>query len=221
MNATGGVQITPHRTHACVHFSRCVLHIAQFIQCTCIGSRYLSDSLCFSKVIPSATMSLLGVPEFSVFFPVFTSSTATPTSLTGIRLNPCATPLWGGPSGHLAAPTPNTGYEPEFCIDVSRTSTRRSIFLPERAVSSWRVTRQSPLRRTSSSRRHTPAGTVPILLKLGSLKTSSRKLATDYDSVASQTSSRKPAADVDHETIVPSVFESVSREKREIETQTL
>ena len=47
----------------------------------------------------------LGVPEFSAFPPVLTPST---TPLTGIRLNPCATPLWGGPSGHLADPTPNT-----------------------------------------------------------------------------------------------------------------
>ena len=102
------VQITPHRTHACAHVSRCVPHFAQFIQCACIGSRYLSDPVCFSKVIPSATMSLLGVPEFSAFPPVFTLSTATPTPPTGIRLNPCATQLWGGPSGHLADPTPST-----------------------------------------------------------------------------------------------------------------
>ena len=33
--------------------------------------------------------------------------TTTQTPLTGIRLNPCATPLWGGPSGLLADPTPN------------------------------------------------------------------------------------------------------------------
>ena len=106
MNGTGGVQITPHRTHACAHFCRCVppLHFVHFIQCTCIGSRYLSDPVCFSKVIPSATMSLLGVLEFTPFPLVFTSSTSTPTSLTGIRLNPCATPLWGGPSGDLADP---------------------------------------------------------------------------------------------------------------------
>ena len=47
------------------------------------------------------------------------------------------------------------------------------------------------------------------------METSSRKLAADYASVASQTSSRKLAADVDHETIVPSVFESVSRRKKD------
>ena len=100
------VQITPHRTHACAHFSRCVSHFAQFIQRTCIGSRCLSDSLCVSpKSSHPRAISLLGVPEFSAFSLAFTSST---TTLTGNRLNPCATRLCGGPSGHLADPTLNT-----------------------------------------------------------------------------------------------------------------
>ena len=91
-------------------------------------------------------MSLLNVP--STPFPlVFSPSTTTPTPLTGIRLNPCATPLSGGPSGHLADPTPNTGYEPKICIDVA--STRRSTFRPEIWVSSNSTTRQSPLSMTS------------------------------------------------------------------------
>ena len=64
--------------------------------------------VCSSKVVPAATMSLLGVPEVTPFPPVCTWSTTTPTPLTGIRPNPGATPLWGGPSGHLADPTPNT-----------------------------------------------------------------------------------------------------------------
>ena len=71
-----------------------VSHFAHFIQCTCIGSRCLSDSVCLSKNIPSAHLS---------------SSTTPPTPLTGIRLNPCATPY--------------TGYEPKFCIDVSSEHT--------------------------------------------------------------------------------------------------
>ena len=49
----GSVQTTPHRTHACAHFARCVSLFAHFIQC-CIGSRCLSDSVCLSKIIPSA-----------------------------------------------------------------------------------------------------------------------------------------------------------------------
>ena len=54
VNATEGAQMTPHRTHACAHFSRCVSHFAQVTQCTCSGSRYLSDSVCLSKIVPSA-----------------------------------------------------------------------------------------------------------------------------------------------------------------------
>ena len=42
----------------------------------------------------------------SLFSPLVFTSSATP--LTGIRLNPCATPLCSGPSGHLADPAPNT-----------------------------------------------------------------------------------------------------------------
>ena len=53
-------------------------------------------------------MSLLGVPELSAFPPVLSSSTTLPT---GIRINPCATPLWSGPSGHLSDPTSNPLFE--------------------------------------------------------------------------------------------------------------
>ena len=42
------------------------------------------------------------------FLRIFSSSTASPTPLTGIRHDPRAAPLWGGPSVHLADPTPNT-----------------------------------------------------------------------------------------------------------------
>ena len=126
------MQITPHRTHACAHFSRCVSHLAHFIQCTCVGSRCLI--LCVSlKSSHPRTMSPLGVPQLSAFPPVMPSSTKPPTALTGIGLNPCATPLWGGPSGHLADPTPSTGYEPKFCIDVS--SEHAPVHLPSRKIS--------------------------------------------------------------------------------------
>ena len=93
------VQITLHRTHACAHFSRCVSHFAHIIQRTCIGSRCLRDSVCLSKIISSAHHF---TPERSwvlCFLRVLSSSTTPPTSLTGIRLKPCATPLWGGPLG--------------------------------------------------------------------------------------------------------------------------
>ena len=75
----------------------CTSHNA--LKCTCNGSRFCE---CFSKVIPSETMSLWGVSKFSAFPSVFTSSTTTPTPLKGIRPNLCATLLSGGqvwPSG--------------------------------------------------------------------------------------------------------------------------
>ena len=53
VNATEGVQKNlTVRTHA--HVYRCVPHFAQFIQCTCVGSRCSSDAVCLSKIIPSA-----------------------------------------------------------------------------------------------------------------------------------------------------------------------
>ena len=134
-------------------------------------------------------MSLLGVPEFSAFPPVLLSSLTPPTPLTGIRLNPCATPLWSGPSGHEADPTPNKGYEPKFCIDVSSKQT--PINLPSRK-SSFNLENDEtiaasedfdlPKHSRASSSRHSVASTVPTLLKLGS--SSTRKLVADYDSVA-------------------------------------
>ena len=89
------------RTHAhflVVHFTR---------DCTC-GSRYDESLWVFSKIILSSVMSLLGVPSTS--FPHVFSSTSTsqttpatsPALSTGIRLNPCATPLGDGLSGRLA-----------------------------------------------------------------------------------------------------------------------
>ena len=162
----GVVQITPHRTHACAHFSRCVSHFAQFIQCTSIGSRCLSDSVCLSEIMP-----LLGVLQFSAFPPVLSSSTTTPTPLTGIRLNPCATPLWCGPSGPLACPTPNTSYEPKFCINISSEHTpiilpsRKGSFNPESDVTvAASEDVDLPRHSGASSSRHSVASTVPTLL---------------------------------------------------------
>ena len=69
-------------------------------------------------------MSLLGVSNFDSFCstppPTWTPS---PATVTGIRPNPCATPLLDGQSGPLANTTPTTGYEPNFCIDVSSEHT--------------------------------------------------------------------------------------------------
>ena len=60
------VQVTPQRTDACAHFSRCMSHFAHFIQCTCIGSRCLSSlqnhpisAPCHPWVFVSSLLSLL------------------------------------------------------------------------------------------------------------------------------------------------------------------
>ena len=72
--------------------------------------------MCLSKIIPLSCLRLQR------------------RRLTGIRLNPCATPLWGGLSLAIwADPTPNTGYEPKFCLDVSSEHT--PINLPSRKSS--------------------------------------------------------------------------------------
>ena len=79
----------------------------------------------FARTISSAVMSLVGGPSRP--FPTIHSSrtcsltrpSASSTLLTGIRRPPCATPPWAGMSGLLANPTPDTGYEPMLCVDVS------------------------------------------------------------------------------------------------------
>ena len=104
------------------------------------GSMGFTICLCASKIISSLVMSLLNVPS-TPLPPIFSSPTASPTPLTGIRVNPCATPLWGGPSGHLACPIPDTkgsskvviGTEEQSChiaVDLcsqSETSTRQRL----------------------------------------------------------------------------------------------
>ena len=167
-------------------------------------------------------MSLLSVPS-TPFPPIFSSPTTTPTPLTGLRLTPCATPLWGGPPGHLADPTPNIGSEPKFCIDVSSEHT--PINLPTRSMgfqqeydATIAASEDLNLPRhsgASSSSQHTAASTVPTLLKLGSLGTGLRKLSADFDSVACRTSIRETCADTDRETVVSSLFGSVSKGKRD------
>ena len=126
------------------------------------------------------------------FFLFVSSLSASPTPLTGIKLNPCATPLWGGPSGHLAGPIPNTGYEPKFCIDVSSEHTPINLPTTNRSVqqeydATIAASEDLNLPRhsgASSSSQHTAASRVPTLWKLGSFGTGLRKVSADYDSVA-------------------------------------
>ena len=106
---------------------------------------------------------------------------------------------------------------------TSAASLRRSTFRPEKAASTWRMTRQSPLQRVLTSLNIQPpstfrseqqpalGSTFPTWLKLGS--SSTRKLVVDCDSVASSLSSTRKVV-ADHETVV-SVEESVSRGKRD------
>ena len=120
-------------------------------------------------------------------------------------------------------PTPNTSYEPKFCIDVSSEHT--PINLPTKdigfqqeydatiaASEDHHLPRHS---RASSSSQHTAASTVPTLLKLGSLGTGLKKLSADYDSVASRTSIKETCVDMDNETVVSSIFESVVKRDRD------
>ena len=157
------------------------------------------------------------------FLPVFSPSTTTPTPLTEIRLNLCSTPLWSGLSRHLADPIPNTGHEPKFCIDESSEHT--PINLPTRnmgfqqeydatiaASEDLNLPRHSGASRSSQ---HTAASTVPTLLKLNSSGISSRRFIADYDSVASRTSIKETCADMDREVVLSSLFESVSKGKRD------
>ena len=136
-------------------------------------------------------MSVPSTPFPSVFLP----STTTPPPLAKNRQNQCATRLWGGPSGHLADPTLDTGYESKFCIDVSSEHT--PINFPTRNIGSQQeydetigASKDFSLPRhsgESSSSQHTAARTVHTFLKLGSVGTSSRRLIADFDSVGSRT----------------------------------
>ena len=98
--------ITDHHTHMRVAQVWDVLHLC--------ASEQSSTHNMFHR-------PLLDVPDTCPFF----CSTPSPSSLsmTELRRSPCATPLWGGPSGHLADPNPNTGYEPSTCIAVSSEHT--------------------------------------------------------------------------------------------------
>ena len=186
------------------------------------GSRAWRFSVCLEKshfIIGRVFVEC----SFDPFPPIFSSPPTTPTPLTGIRLNPCATPLWGGPSGHLADPTPNTGYGPKFCIDVSSEHT--PINLPSRNMgfqqeydTTITASEDLNLRRhsgASSSSQHTAASTVPTLLKLGSFGTGLTKVSADCDSFASRTSIKETCAGVDRETVVSSLFGSVSKGRRD------
>ena len=100
-----------------------------------------------------------------------------------------------GLSGRLAGPIPNTGCEPEFCIDVDSEHTpinlpSRNMSFPQEYDATIAASEVSSLPRhsvASSSSQHSAASRVPALSRLGSVGTSSRKLVADYGDVVSRT----------------------------------
>ena len=164
-------------------------------------------------------MSLLNVPCCRL--PAILSSPtcsltrpyASSTPLTGIRRNPCATPPWGGMSGHLATPIPDTSYEPKFCIDVSSEhmpinlaatiATAEDLDVPRQF---WSFKQQQALR-SSKQGSH--------LSKQSSLGNNLTKVLADNDSVDSRYSIRASCADSERETVVSTLFRSESKGKRD------
>ena len=67
----------------------------------------------------------------------------------------------------------------------------------------------------SSSSQQTAANRVTTLSKLGALGTSSWNQLADYESVDSRNGIRETCANMDRETVVSSLFGSVSKEKRD------
>ena len=187
---------------------------------------------------------VFGRPRFLLSFSSRTASlappTASPTLLTGVRVKPCATPLWGGQSGHLAGPIPNTGYEPKFCIAVDsehtavNLPTRNMSFpqeydatiaasedlnLPPHFTSTFRSIKQQPAYCSKQSSSIVETRFTGESFRVCSL----RRLSADYDSVASRTrivipsrtGIKETCADTDRQTVVSSLFGSLSKEKRD------
>ena len=155
-------------------------------------------------------------PIFSSPATSLTTPAASPALSTGIRPNPCATPLGDGLPGHLAGPIPNTGHEPKFCIDVD--SERAHADQP--SVQKHEITASVDLNLprhsgASSSSQHLAASKVSTLSKLGASGTSLPKVLADRDSVVGRTSIKETCADMERETVFSSLVESVSREKRD------
>ena len=138
------------------------------------------------------------------FFFFVSSLSASPTPLTGIKFNPCATPLWGGPSGQLADPIQNTGYEPKFCIDVSGEHTPINLPTTNRSVqqeydATIAASEDLNLPRhsgASSSSQHTAASRVHS----GVVSGKCRRILILLQWI------RETCADMDRETVVSSLF---------------
>ena len=193
----------------------------------------------FLKIIPSLIMSLLDVP-FRSFPPIFISPTcldvpfrpfplnfssptcsltgpsAPSTPKTGIGRNPCATPPWGGVSGHLANQIPDAGVSNEH---TPIKLPRRNRNLPHECDATVATTADLDLPRhsgASSSSKHTAAASrVSTVSKVGSSGNSLTQVLAAQDSVDSRTCNTEICADTDRETVVSTLVGSVSKVKRD------
>ena len=138
-------------------FSRCARHMClhgwlQGLTILCVQK----SQFIFGKVFVECSFD----PVSSCLLTVYYHTDATDWNRTE--------PVWSGQSGHLAGPTPNTGYQPKFCIDASSEHTPTN--LPTRnigfqqecdatiaASEDFKIPRHSGV---SSSSQHTAASTV-------------------------------------------------------------
>ena len=174
-------------------------------------------------------MSLLGVPV-SRFLQIASSTTcsqsqpsASSTPLTRTRSPSCASARWSGMSVCIANPTPNTGYEPKFCVDASEEHTPMNLpdskwHSPHDCNATIAVTSEEPdvpqHSGTSSSSKHTAAASrVPTVP--GSPGNCFWKQLADNESVDGRDSIRETGADLDRETVVSFLFRSESKGKRD------
>ena len=173
-------------------------------------------------------MSSLSVPVTR--FPLIASSPicslsrpcGSSTPLAGTRSPPCVSARWSGMSGCVANPTPDTGYEPKFCVDVNHEHTPINLpdsirILPHDFNATIAVTSVEPdvprHSGTPSSSKHTAAAS-RFHTVLGSLGNCLWKQLADYVSVGSRNSIQETGAELDKETVVSTLFRSELKGKR-------
>ena len=128
-------------------------------------------------------------------------------------------------SGYLANPTPDTGYEPKFCVDASDEHTPINLPASNRNIphdydativattEELDVPRHSGA--SSTSQHSAAASRVPTVSKQGPLGNSLWKQLADSDSVDIRNSIKETCADLDRETVVPTLFTPEPKGKRD------
>ena len=149
--------------------------ISDHVSLGCPMSSFPSDFLC---------TSLFSGATFRIIY----------TTLTGIRPNPCATPLWHRclQRAHADQPSDQTH---GFPARVRRDNRR---FRGPQFTSTFRSIKQQPAHGSKHSSH---------FVETRLIRTSLRKLPADYDSVASRTCIKETCADMDRKTVL------VSKEK--------